>query len=201
MAEASGKERILDAAVAILRRGGIGDLTVARVSTEAGVSPALVHYHFDSTEQLLAAALELSFEVSAEMWVSTEESSGDPLQRLASKLEQNLPTPGRFRREWEIWLELSFQAARDERLRESATRVYARLHAAMFTALEAIVASGAGRSEDLHGAADRVLAAIDGFGIRAMLDPSHMDVARMRTEIMRVVAVELQLPAEIWPPR
>jgi AcrR family transcriptional regulator len=201
MAEASGKARILDAAVGILRRGGIGDLTVARVSTEAGVSPALVHYHFTSTEELLAAALELSFEVSADMWTSPGQDSDDPLQRLAAKLEENLPTPGRYRHEWEIWLELSFQATRDARLRASTTRVYERLHTAMHSALAAIVEAGIGRCADLHAATDRVLAAIDGFGIRAMLDPTHLDVDRMRAEIMLVVAHELELPVELWPPR
>jgi AcrR family transcriptional regulator len=201
MAETSGKERLLDAAMAILRRGGIGELTVARVSTEAGVSPALIHYHFKSTEQLLGEALERSFAVSADMWAAAPDAAEDPLKRLAAKLEENLPTPGRFRQEWEIWLELAFQAIRNERLRESAGGVYRRLHDAMYRALGDIVESGVGHADDLHAASDRVLAAIDGFGIRAMLDPPHMDVDRMRAEIMHVVQVELDLPAEIWPPR
>ena len=58
----SARERILDAACARIASDGIDDVRIARIAQDAGVSPALVHYHFDTRERLLAEALEHSFE-------------------------------------------------------------------------------------------------------------------------------------------
>ncbi len=53
------RERILAAAVRRIASDGIDDVRIARIAMDAGVSPPLVHYHFDSRETLLAEALEL----------------------------------------------------------------------------------------------------------------------------------------------
>ena len=59
----SARERILDAAVRLIAREGIDDVRIARIATDAGVSAALVHYHFASRDALLAEALEHSYEL------------------------------------------------------------------------------------------------------------------------------------------
>ena len=46
---------------------GIDDVRIARIATDAGVSPALVHYHFATREALLAEALEHSFELLGDL--------------------------------------------------------------------------------------------------------------------------------------
>ena len=40
-------------------------MRIARIAMDAGVSTALVHYHFDTREALLDEALEYSFEQPA----------------------------------------------------------------------------------------------------------------------------------------
>ena len=56
------RERILDAAIERIASDGIDDVRIARIAMDAGVSTALVHYHFATREALLAEALEHSFE-------------------------------------------------------------------------------------------------------------------------------------------
>jgi AcrR family transcriptional regulator len=56
------RERILDAAIERIARDGIDGVRIARIAMDAGVSTALVHYHFATREALLAEALEHSFE-------------------------------------------------------------------------------------------------------------------------------------------
>ena len=51
------RSRILDAAVRCLVDGGIDEVRIARVARLAGVSSALVHYHFETREALLGQAL------------------------------------------------------------------------------------------------------------------------------------------------
>ena len=47
---AGARRRILDAAVARIAREGIDEVRIARIAMDAGVSAALVHYHFESRE-------------------------------------------------------------------------------------------------------------------------------------------------------
>jgi TetR/AcrR family transcriptional repressor of bet genes len=50
------RRRITDAAVAIIGEAGLIDATVARIAKRAGVSSALVHYHFDTKARLITSA-------------------------------------------------------------------------------------------------------------------------------------------------
>ena len=80
MTDRSARERILDAAV-------------LRIAMDAGVSTALVHYHFATREALLAEALEHSFERAGD--VRTADTGESPaVQRLRDMVEQCLPLPG-----------------------------------------------------------------------------------------------------------
>jgi AcrR family transcriptional regulator len=54
----SSREKIAAAACDVVLHAGIDALTVADVGRRAGVSSALVHYHFNTKRELLAAAAE-----------------------------------------------------------------------------------------------------------------------------------------------
>lgn len=55
------REDILDAALDILRDGGLDQLTLARVAKLLGVSAPAVYHHFPNKEALLASAAALGF--------------------------------------------------------------------------------------------------------------------------------------------
>ena len=52
------RDAIVEAASAALASAGVGRLTVGLVAEATHVSTALVHYHFDTKQQLLAAAAQ-----------------------------------------------------------------------------------------------------------------------------------------------
>ncbi|HKO16823.1 MAG TPA: helix-turn-helix domain-containing protein [Gemmatimonadaceae bacterium] len=55
---APATQRILDAAVRRIVRHGAAALALADIATEAGVSKALIHYHFRDKDSLLARVVE-----------------------------------------------------------------------------------------------------------------------------------------------
>ena len=123
-APADTRDRILDAACDVIAEQGIEDVRIARIATLAGVSPALVHYHFETREALLAEALEHSFELLGN--VRTLADGGEhwsALRRLAWMVDQSLPFPGMGEREWNLWLELWRRAARVRELQPIAARL------------------------------------------------------------------------------
>ena len=187
----STRERILGAAVDCLAAGGIDELRIARVARRASVSTALVHYHFHTREALLTEAISRSFTIAGDVRADAKYGEGPALERLRRKVDESLPHPGRHRLEWELWVELWLRAIREPSLREVAAEVYRRLHVSMRDLIVEGVAAGEFATADPGPAADRVLAAIDGFGLRALLDEQHMPVERAVDEAWAVLQAEL----------
>ncbi len=70
------KERLLDAAAAVVRRDGAGALTLDAVAAEAGVSKGGLLYHFKTKRDLLDAMLEGWVEEFAAEIAAAEEGKG-----------------------------------------------------------------------------------------------------------------------------
>lgn len=51
------RDRLIDAAYAVVARDGLEAASVKTIAAEAGVTPGLLHYHFASKDALLEAAL------------------------------------------------------------------------------------------------------------------------------------------------
>jgi len=184
------RERILDAAVNRIAADGIDAVRIARIAMDAGVSTALVHYHFATREALLAEALTHSFDRAGD--TRTVDAAGGPaLQRLRDMVDQCLPLPGAQERDWMLWVELWLRAVRHPELRPTAAQLYARMHDWFSEALEACELPPA----DAAAAADRVLALIDGFGVRALLGDPAVPLERAREEVWAVLARDLDVEA------
>ena len=189
----AARSRILASAVACLGDGGIDAVRIARVARGAGVSTALVHYHFATREALLAQALEASYAIAGDARAVTKYGSGPARVRLRRKVEASLPTPGAQRREWELWVELWLRATRDRGLRAAAAAVYGRLHDSLRELIEDGTAKGEFAVADPAATADRILALIDGFGVRALLGDPRMPIERAREATLEELERELDV--------
>jgi AcrR family transcriptional regulator len=153
------RERILAAAVERIAAEGIDEVRIARVAMDAGVSPSLVHYHFETREALLAEALEYSYERAGDTRIGEGEDT------LADMVDQLLPYPGSLERDWILWVELWLRAIRHPELRPIARRMYERMRAWL------------GEEMD-ERAADRLLALADGYGVRVLIGAMEIEEAR-----------------------
>ncbi len=197
-AERGAREQILDAAVERIAREGIDGVRIARIAMDARVSTSLVHYHFESREALLAEALVHSFELAGDARIAN--GGGEALShahRLASMIDQCLPYPGTPERDWILWVELWLRAARRPELRRTAARLYERMHRWFADAISTGIGDGEFTDADVDPLVDRVLAMLDGFGIRALVRDPAVPVDRAREEVWRLLASELGLDAEM----
>ena len=101
-----------------------------------------------------------------------------------------------LRDDWVLWVELWLRSARDRALRPVAARLYARLHAWFADTLATGIAAGELRACDVDRMADRLLALIDGYGLRVLTEDPEMALDRARAEIWAAVAGELGLPTD-----
>jgi AcrR family transcriptional regulator len=170
------RERILDAAIRRIAADGIDGVRIARIAMDAGVSTALVHYHFETREALLAEALVHSFDRAGD-------TRTEGPQRLREMIEQCLPLPGEQEQDWVLWVELWLRAVRHPELRPTAAQLYARMHEWFREAIEEEIPDA-----DADATADRILALIDGYGVRALLGDPAMPLDRAREAVWDALA-------------
>jgi AcrR family transcriptional regulator len=197
----SARDRILHAACELIAERGIGGARIAQVARAAGVSTALVHYHFRTRETLLREALDYAFDLASAVHLRPpgENGDGSAARRLADVVEQSLPTTDPARREWQLWAELWLGAARDETLRPIAAQMYGRYRAWIAAAIAEGVAAGEFATADPGETADLAMALIDGLGLRVLLGDPSMPLDKARERIGEVLARELRIPGGRLP--
>lgn len=192
-----GRERILAAAVGRIAREGIDGVRIARIAMDAGVSPALVHYHFATREALLAEALEYSYAHAGDVRLEGGRVGGLPAashaRRLQAMIDQCLPTTPELEVDWVLWVELWLRAIRHPELRPVAEELYARLRAWFADEITAGIQAGEFERCDPEDVADRTLALLDGFGVRTLIGDSTMSLERARRAVSASLARDLGL--------
>jgi AcrR family transcriptional regulator len=177
---------------------GIDGVRIARLAMDAGVSSALVHYHFETRDQLLAEALEYSYKHAGEIRLPDEPPGGaSHAERLAVMIDSCLPGSEVQRDDWVLWLELWLRAAREIALRPFAEDLYGRMHDWFAREIAAGVADGEFVRCDPDEVADRALALIDGFGVRALIGDPGVSIDRARRSITSALAGELGLGEQL----
>jgi AcrR family transcriptional regulator len=193
------RERILDAACDVIAEHGMEDVRIARIATLAGVSPPLVHYHFATREALLSEALEHSFELLGDIRTTGADDEGwTAARKLGWMIDQSLPFPGMGDREWRLWLELWGQAARRPELRPVAARLYARYDAWIAEVVDGGIAAGEFRARDAADVVQRLVAAIDGVGLRVLVDDPAMGLGHARRLVVEQLAADLDVEPEAF---
>jgi AcrR family transcriptional regulator len=194
-ARPAARERILAAAVQRIASDGIDDVRIARIAMDAGVSPPLVHYHFDSRETLLAEALRYSYTRAGDARISSGElPAATHAERLRSMISQCLPGTPSLAEDWVLWVELWLRAVRHPELRPVAEELYARLREWFADEIAAGVQSGEFDSDiDVEAVTDRTLALLDGFGVRTLIGDSTVPLERARAAVESSLARDLGL--------
>ncbi|MFJ6758629.1 MULTISPECIES: TetR/AcrR family transcriptional regulator [unclassified Streptomyces] len=191
------RERILTAACEVIADIGFEYVSMRKVAEHAGVSKALLHYHFDTREKLFAEAMTHSF---ARTGTDTGSDTGtDPAAVVLARIVRSmLPTDEELRQDWKLWQELWVRALRDGTARTLAVDLYDQLHAWVTGTVERGISSGEFTDCDVAALGTLVLALCDGLGIRLMLDDPRVDLATAQSTIWRAIAPALGI-APVFP--
>jgi AcrR family transcriptional regulator len=162
------KSEILEAAVQVIIDVGFTEMTVADVAKVAGVSTALVHYHFSSKVDLITAAVTVACEDDKELRNSIANGPGSVVHRLDRVLCGSLP-PDPTDGSWLLWIETWGETRRLPALRE----VMAELTDHEIDVIHRLFAEGSAAGEftcaDPDQAAARLSALRDGLAIQQTL--------------------------------
>ncbi|MFG2981693.1 TetR/AcrR family transcriptional regulator [Streptomyces sp. NPDC048258] len=170
---------ILEAAVRVIARSGVRGLRVEELAAEAGVSTALIYYHFKDRAGLIRRTLAFISDRATgytdEALKDTEDARATLLQLLLSELQD---TP-RVRENSTAWGELRASAIFDTDLRETlaeSTRSWSQDTA------DAVSDAQAAGLADLHveplDAAERLTALVEGLSERWLSGSLTLERAR-----------------------
>ena len=85
--EAGRRSQIVRAAAAVLGRQGYAETSLKDVAREAKVAPGLLHYYFDSKEELLLEVVTVTERQMVANWKAVVEAVDDPLERIVTGLD------------------------------------------------------------------------------------------------------------------
>jgi AcrR family transcriptional regulator len=162
------RQRILAAAARNIADLGLAGVRMATIAREAGVSTALLHYHFDTKERLFAEVLAFSYERSAELDQAALDRAGDSAAaKLSAYLDRCLPIDDVLSEAWLLWQELDLLCLRQPELATMGNELYARLYRKVVDIMRSGVGSGEfAPTADLHSIAEAAVALCDGLGTR-----------------------------------
>ena len=160
------RRTIVDAALAVARRQGLGATTVRDVAAEMGTSSGLIHHYFDSMDDVLAAAFEQAASGDLERAHAAITAGGDAREQLDAFIESYAPAQS----DWtmQLWLDAWSEAARRPALQEVSRRLNREWQSLVRGIVERGVDTGEFTSDDPDAAAWRLLSVLDGLALQVV---------------------------------
>lgn len=189
------REDLLKTACEVIADQGFGHTRTLDIARAAGVSQALLFYHFDTKDRLFAQAFGYAARLHLEALSDIEESEASPLERLRALLRRC--SPAAISDEWRLWIDAWAEAMRNPELEEISRRIHARGRSLLRGIIEDGVSAGAFTCADPDDAAWRVFSLIDGLAIQMHVHPKVLSRRRASTLLRTAVAGELGMAVEM----
>jgi len=184
-------DALLRTACDVIAARGLANTRTADVAQAAGVSQALVFYHFTTKERLVAQAFAYAAEQDLARLDAVVRSSAAPLVKLKKILRLYAP-PGRSK-SWTMWIDGWSESRRTPELEKVSRRLDLRWREGLGEVIAAGVGNGTFTCDDPAGASWRINALIDGLAVQ-MAVHDRVIPRRQLTEWVRLsVARELGL--------
>lgn len=163
------RPQIMAATRRVMVQRGVAMLRVADVAREAGVSPGIVHYYFESKDDLIRETFEDNFASSLERRAALWKQELPADEKLDRLLRSYVPLDDATRESWHVWLELWVGALQDEKLRQLNDTAYGEWRRLIGDVIDEGVEQRVFVAEGLEAKIDQLLAMIDGLAVQVLL--------------------------------
>jgi len=163
------RAQITGALVKVMAKRGYDGASIADIAKAAGLTPGLVHYHFESKQEILLAALrDLSLRHTAALAARLGEKEADPMARVEAFIDFHLglgadADPDSLA----MWILLSGEALRDERVRLEFTKAIEQTRDVLFDLVQGGAEQQLFACDSAEAAASALLALIQGYFVLA----------------------------------
>jgi len=187
---------LLSTACDVIVERGLANTRAADVAAAAGVSQALVFYHFGTKERLLAQAFAYAAEQDLNRLDAVIKSTATPLDKVRKILRWYAPTGSA--KSWSMWIDCWAESLRVPELEQVSRHLDLRWKDALTEVIEAGVDEGAFDCDDPVGAAWRTIALIDGLAVQLTVHQRVISRRQLGDWVRLATARELGLdPADL----
>lgn len=178
----SQRRAIASAALAVINDVGLEGARLRDVAQAANVTTGAVMHYFDGKDAVLEAALEEAVRRILAKQDRARAASGPlDVRTFIRGASSYLPIDAESRLEWRVWLAFWGRAIADDRLRAQHRQYYTEIVARLADLLPSLrTAELPASPQQVQRCADAVIAAIDGIGTRATLEPELWPAERQR---------------------
>ena len=163
--------QIIAAATRVLARQGYTDTSLKEIAREAGVAPGLLHYYFESKEELLLEVVRALDHELTESWQRAVADIEDPLERIVAALDAAEQRCARQPEFWRLLFDLYMLGLSNPNIHERCQELWSRfiddVEAEVRQVLGRLPAYSIVPPRDLAGT---VAAAIDGISLAALIE-------------------------------
>jgi AcrR family transcriptional regulator len=189
--EVDTREAIMRATYRALCEHGYANLSMQDIADEFDKSRSLLHYHYDTREELL-----LSFVDNLVGWIGErieEREATDPRARLLAYVDQFMLAPDdhEHRNFLVALFELRMQAVHNERFREKLAAHYRSNVEVAAAIIEEGVEAGVFCQVEPYGTAETIYMAIEGARMYQVVLGAEGAAQRMQDALRRYVVAEL----------
>jgi AcrR family transcriptional regulator len=161
------RDRIVDATLRVLGRGGYADTSIKDIAVEADVAPGLVHYYFKTKDELIVEAVR---QCCQKLMPPLD---GDPTQAALAALEMAKHPAEPMPLYWSLLLEMVGLAMHNEPVRATLLEFVHMDRDYTERAARAVLAQREDVSPDVAPAvAGAIWGAILGIQVQRLLDPT-----------------------------
>ncbi len=167
MARTSGDVRraqILAASGRLVRRRGFTTTRMADVAAELGLSAPLIVYHFRTKDELMAATLAAEAQAELERLDAIVHSRRRPLAKVEQIVTMSLGPASVG--DWALWIDAWGEGLRSPVMARHLEELDRRWHRSLVRVIAEGVEEGTFAVDDVRGAAEQLMALMDGYGVR-----------------------------------
>jgi TetR/AcrR family transcriptional repressor of bet genes len=169
---AERRQQIADALLAVMSKRGYEKATIAEVAKEAGLTPGLVHYHFETKQEiLLAVVAQLDGILERRVEIRLARAEG-PRAQLDAFIDAHLATGSDADpRAVASWVTLAAEAIRQPEVRAAYATVVGRWMKRLEALVRASLAEQGVSTVGARTAAAAVFASIQGYFVLSAATP------------------------------
>lgn len=181
---------IASAAARVIGRAGLEGARLRDVARAADVTTGAITHYFDGKEAVLLAALaEVVRRTLGRMDAAPAARRPGDVRAFVSGVCAYLPASEADRSDWRVWLAFWGRAVTDARLRAVHRAYYRKFVARLIEPLRALAIGRPKPTRREAGlCADAVIAALDGIGTRATLEPERWPHERQRETLRQLLS-------------
>jgi AcrR family transcriptional regulator len=188
-------DALLRTACDVILARGLPNTRTADVAAAAGVSQALVFYHFESKDRLLAQAFAYAAEQDLARLDEAMSAKSKPLDKLRKLLKIYAPTGNS--KAWALWIDGWAESMRVPELESVSRRLDLRWKEALTDVITTGVADGTFTCDDPIGASWRIIALVDGLAVQVTVHDRVISRRQLGEWVRLTTARELGIEPDL----